>query len=214
MASEALERMRASRMKKTGTGSQSSHQPRASTTQFPELLKSDEASNRLVIKRYYDVVTGDKTKADEALAFFRLAVENAYQHVTAVGNLLLLAQETPGLQTLYGGIHVDASQLRKFFEETLSINRAKKIKWLMNDPEARRQHGDLKITEAGKWAEADDEIGDLSLLVRRFANAENQLGNIMNGFTTRSVMIAKITSIREAGLEEVWVDPTREKTNE
>jgi len=216
MASDALSRLKATYQKK-GSGRSSP----TSTTVWPELVKSAEADNKLMIHRYYEIVTRgtnwDATryqKFEEALNYYRIVVENAHQHATAVGNLLLLAQETPGLQTLYGGVHVDASQVRKYLEEALNIQKARKVKWLMNDPEAIRQHGALKVTEAGKWAEADDEIADLTLYVRRFANAENQLGNIMNGFTTRSVMIAKITTIREAGLEEVWVDPTRETLNE
>lgn len=213
--SDALERIRAARAKKAGGTPQSSSQPAVrSTTQFPHLEISPEGEKRLVVKRYYDIVTNDISRSKEALDFFRVAVENAYQHATAFGNLLILAQETPGLQALYGGIQVDASQIRKYLEERLNIDKAKKIKWLMNDPESRKMHGELKITEAKQWCEADDQIADLTLLVRRFANAENQLTNIMNGFTTRSVMIAKITTIREAGLEEVWVDPGRETTNE
>jgi len=89
MTSSALERLRAARMKKTGAGPSSSHQPaKVSNTQWPELDKSPEASNKLVIKRWYDTIIQDQSRAPEALNFYRVAVENAYQHATAVGNLL------------------------------------------------------------------------------------------------------------------------------
>ncbi len=218
MASDAVNRLKAL------TGKKRSGTSPASSTVWPELVKSPEADDKLKIVRYFDRVRTtmdrlirssqpDYAIIEESLNFYRIAIENAHQHTTAVGNLHLLAQETPGLQTFYGGVHVDASQIRKYLEEMIGVMRARKVKWLMNDPEARKQNGELKITEAKQWAEADENIADCSMLIRRYANAENQLGNIMAGFTTRSVMVSKITTIREAGLEEVWVDPTRETNN-
>ena len=206
MASEAIARLKATYKRRTGSGS-------SSTTVFPELMKSPEADDKLHVIRWYDTVISDLTRIDDALKYYHLATENAYQHVTAVGQLTLLQQETPGLQALYGGIHVDASQIRKYMEEILSTRKAKKIKWFMYDPVARREFGEVKITEAKQWTEADDSISDFSLLIRRVANAENQLGNVMNGFTTRSVMLTNISKVRAAGQEEVWVDPTKETNN-
>lgn len=205
MVSDAIKRLQAT-YKRSGETK--------SNTKWPVLETSPEANERLTIKRYYDIVIRDRSKAEEALNYYRIVIENAYQHVTAVGNLSLLAQETPGLQALYGGVHIDSSQIRKYLEEVLNTEKARKIKWFMGSPDAKRQYGEMKITEAKNWTEAEDSICDLNLLVRRFANAENQLGNIMQGFTTRGIMIAKLVSIREAGLEEVWVDPTRETVNE
>lgn len=168
---------------------------------------------RLKIVQWFDTIRKSTARAEEALRYYELAVNDANPHITAVGHLETLVAETPGLEHFYKGILVDCQQIRRYLEEDLEINKAIKHKWFRTSRDAVKEYGEVGTNDATKWVNADESISRQSLLVRRFANAENHLTSIVEGFSTRGIMLSKIVDIRKANLQEVWIDPRKETRN-
>lgn len=165
------------------------------------------------IQRWYETICRDRSRLPEAITYFQSALEDGRPHITAVGHLEQLLAETPGLEHFYKGILVDAQQIRRWLEELHEIESARKFKWFMYSPEAKRIYGDIKVTEAPRLVKAEDDIAALALSIRSIANVENHLLSLIEGFAIRNINLGRIESVRRANLQEVWVDPRRETQN-
>ena len=148
-----------------------------------------------------------RERLQEAVDYYRRAIADGRQHMTACGNLEALLAETPGLEHFYKGILVDCQQVRRWLEEVHEFESARKYKWFMS-AEAQRQYGELKTTEITKLVKAEDNIATLAFAIRTVANVENHLMSLIEGFATRNINLGRIQQIRQANLQDVWVDPT------
>lgn len=166
------------------------------------------------MQRWYDAVRADRTKVKDAADYYRAALSDATPHIVAIGHLETLLAETPGLAHFYRTISTDASQIRKWLEERYEIELAQKHKWLMNSAEAKAEYGDLKTTEAGKYAKADEGLADLMDDIRLMAYWEHMMDDVVSGFTDRGYMLNHLVTIHKEKLEAVWVDPTKETRND
>jgi hypothetical protein len=174
-----------------------------------------DAKGRLKKIYWYDTVRKDRNRKIINLAYeyYKVAIADAERHIVAIGHLQTLAAETPGLDFFYKGILTDVQQIRRWLEERLEIEGAQKYKWFMTSPEAKKEYGEVKTTEASKYVKADPDLADLSDDIRLLANAEHGLQNVAEGFQSRGIMVSKITDIRQHGLEEVFINPHNETIN-
>lgn len=143
---------------------------------------------------------------DEAVDYYERVVEDSHQHLAFRGPLGTLLQEHPGLAFFYRSILTDAQQIRRYLELKADQTETAKYKWLMTSSEAKKQYGDLKTTEAGKFAKAEEEVVDLAAKVRLMANVEHQLDNVALGFQDRGIMLNRIVDVRKEGHHEVFID--------
>ncbi len=165
-------------------------------------------------KRWFDTVRDDTDKFEEAVKYFHEAVEDGIPHLSSVGNLQTLLAELPGLVGFYRPILVDAQQLRRWLETSLEQEKAKEYKRLMSDPEAKKEYGALKTTEATNFMKANEELHVIADMVRELANCEHQLEVVSEGLNQKGMALSKIVDLRVAGMEEVWIDSTQETQNE
>ena len=164
--------------------------------------------------RWFDTVRNDTDKFEKAVAYFHEAVEDGTPYLAAVGNLQTMLAELPGLAGFYRPILVDAQQLRRWLETSLEQEKAKKYKWFMSDPEAKKEYGALKTTEATNFMKAEEDLHVIADMVREIANCEHQLEVIAEGLNQKGMTLSKIVDLRVAGLEEVWINSAEETKNE
>jgi len=160
--------------------------------------------------RWLDTVRNDLDKLDDAILYYRKAVEDGSKHVPILGSLEDLLAETPGLMDFYQGIRTDAQQLRRWLESFTKHQESIKYKWFHYDEQARREYGELKHTEILKYIDADENIATYHELVRLLADCEHHLEDLISSIQNRSYMLSKIADVRKSGMEEVWVDPYKE----
>ena len=169
--------------------------------------KDGKKPKRLPFRRFFDAVRDDvAVLVDDAIPYYHEVVEDGQKHITLKGNLDTLMVETPGLAYFYRGVRTDAQQIRRWLENYLNSEKAKKTKWFNSDPEAKQQYGTLKITEIGKYVDADDDIEALADLIRVVAEAEHRLEDLMEGFEERRITLSRILELRKENLKEVWID--------
>jgi len=164
--------------------------------------------------RWFDAVRDDIDKFEKAVAYFHEAVADGTPYLTANGKLETLLAELPGLAGFYRPILVDAQQIRRWLETTLDQEKAVKYKWFMFNPEAKKEYGALKTTEATNFVKAEEDLHVIADMVREMANCEHLLEVIAQGLEQKGIVLSKIVDLRVAGMEEVWIDSTRETTNE
>jgi len=168
---------------------------------------------KIKVIHWYDTIVADQSKVSEAIIYWRTVIEDASQHIHAIGHLQTLVAETPGLQFFYNGIHVDAQQSRRWFEEYVERVKAEKYKWFLTSPEAQREYGTLKVTDVNNFVKADKDYARAVDKLRSLANIEHALETVRDGFISRSIMLNRLVDIRSANLQDVWIDPTRETNN-
>lgn len=173
-----------------------------------------DPDNEFRLKRWYEEVRADRSKVAEAAKYYNAAVEDAEKHIIAIGHLETLVAETPGLAHFYKTIRTDAQQIRRWLEERLEIETQQKYKWLMTSPEAKAEFGELKTTEAGKFAKADEGLASMFDDMRLMAYYEHLLDDVVSGFDNRGYMLNHLVTIYKEKLEAVWVDPTKETKNQ
>ena len=173
-----------------------------------------EGQGKLVIKRWFDNVREHPEILPEAIGYFSEVIEDGSKHVTCMGHLQTLVAETPGLTLFYKCVLTDAQQIRRWLDEKANQKEATTYKWLMTSPEAKAEYGELKTTEAGKFAKADEKLLELMNNVRRIAYVEHGLDDIVVGLQSRAIMLNRLVDIRTEGLQDVWIDPTKETRNE
>ena len=176
--------------------------------------KNEAKKPKFKSKRWFDTVRDDIDKLEEAVKYFHEAVEDGNPHLSSVGNLQTLLAELPGLVGFYRPILVDAQQIRRWLETSLEQEKAKEYKRLMSDPEAKKEYGALKTTEATNFMKADEDLHVIADMVREMANCEHQLEVVSEGLNQKGMALSKIVDLRVAGLEEVWIDSTQETRNE
>ena len=164
--------------------------------------------------RWFDAVRDNIDKFEKAVAYFHEAVVDGTPYLTANGKLETLLAELPGLAGFYRPILVDAQQIRRWLETSLEQEKAKKYKWFMSDPEAKKEYGALKTTEATNFMKAEEDLHVIADMVREIANCEHQLEVIAEGLNQKGMALSKIVDLRVAGLEEVWINSAEETKNE
>lgn len=164
--------------------------------------------------RWFNVVRNDIDKFEDAVSYFHKAVEDGIPHLASAGNLQTMLAELPGLVGFYRPILVDAQQIRRWLESSLEQEKSKKYKWFMSSPEAKKEYGALKTTEATNFMKADEELHSIADMVRELANCEHQLEVIPEGLIQKGILLSKIVDLRVAGMEEVWINSAEETNNE
>lgn len=173
-----------------------------------------KASTKLKVVRWFDTVRGDIEKIDDAIKYFKEVVTTAEPHITAIGKLETLVAETPGLVYFYKGFLTDSGQIRKWLEVVYENEQAEKYKWFQTSSAAKAKYGELKVTDIKKFVDADEDLAEISTLIRIMANVEHQFDDICLGLQSRSIMLSHLVAIRKEGLEEVWIDPNKDDNSQ
>jgi hypothetical protein len=148
-----------------------------------------------------------------AAKYYADAKTDADKHIIPTGKLQQLLAETTGLAYFYNGIHTDALQTRKWLEILLEGTKAERYVWYTTDKDAKIEYGKLISTEVNNHVKADETVQILSDMIRVIADRQHMLEDVREGFVSRSIMLSKIVDMRVAGLEEVFIDGTRETRN-
>jgi predicted transglutaminase-like cysteine proteinase len=149
-----------------------------------------------------------------AAEYYLSAKLDADGHIIPIGRLQDMLAETTGLAYFYNGIHTDALQTRKWLEILQEGTKSEKYVWYTTNPDAKIEYGKLTATEVNNHIKADDSVQLLADMIRVIANRQHMLEDVRESFVNRSIMLSKIVDMRVAGLEEVWVNGTRETRND
>ena len=181
-------------------------------------------SEHLKVKRFYDAVRNSyEDLVDDSAALANTVLEaadyyvevcdDANRHLLIVGRLEAMLAENTGLAYFYNAAHTDALQIRKHLEMLLDGYEAKKYVWFQTDPDAKAEFGKMTATDLRNYVKADDTVQLLNDCIRLIADRQHMLEDLRTGFVDRGARLRDITNVRMNGLEEVWVDGTKETAN-
>ena len=150
---------------------------------------------------------------ESAAAYYLDALVDAEKHLLVVGKLEQMKAENSGLGYFYSGFFTDAQQIRIHLEMIRDEYKSKLYVWFTTSDDAKAEYGKLSATEVKNLVEAEEMICVLEDLIRLMANRMHVLENVKEGFVSRGIDLGKIIDGRVAGIEEVWIDGTRETVN-
>lgn len=167
----------------------------------------------LKVVRWFERVRDDITNVPDACEFYKGVILDGEKHVAPVGPLERLHREQPGLVHFYGGFHKDAIAVAKYLEDLYDTEHAKKYAWF-HSPEAKQEYGDLKATDIKNYVNGDDFLWSIKQLHHMAMNAERQLDNLCDAMKTRGYYISNLMTIHQYKLEHVFIDATKENTDD
>ncbi len=170
---------------------------------------------KFTIFRWFEQIRANPTSdlIGKACAYYDAAITDGTHYVVPVGVLEDLLLQQPGLAFFYRGVLVDAQQSRRWMEARLDRLEAERHNYYMFSSESKDEYGSLKTTDAAKLAKGDPAVLEMSDNVRLLAFHEHNLERLMEAFENIKYVLNHVVTLRKEGLDPVWVDPTKETSN-
>jgi hypothetical protein len=153
---------------------------------------------------WYSRVTADPENVMpllECIDFFDNELLEAKKEIKIHGNLEKQSAQLPGI------FENRFSQLQEIESilEYLNI-RLRKVRHAAFKKYLETYNRELSSRDADRYADADDSVMQLALLINQFALTRNYYLGIMKGLEAKSFQINNITKLRTAGMEDVTID--------
>jgi len=154
---------------------------------------------------WYDKVSvdpDDLLPLVECIDFFNKELDTARYEVNITGSLEKASASLPGI------VEHRFSQLQEIeaILELLNI-RFKQVKGKVFRRYLEKYERDLSSRDAEKFADTDDEVIQIAMLVNQIALVRNQYLAIHKALELKGFQISNITKLRCAGLEDVEIRP-------
>jgi len=174
-------------------------------------------------KRWFNTVTKnfkDSTDdnsvdlIDKCIEYYIDQIDNGLIEVTVRGTLSGLIQESAGLYSYYNSMANDVLQIRMWLEMKQEHASAEKYKWFLNSPEAKKEYGSgLKVTDVRNYIKCEGNLVAYDMMIREMSNLQHQLESIVQTLETRGMSLSQVVKLKIAGIEDIWIDLTKETTN-
>ena len=149
---------------------------------------------------WYNKVTDspdDYTPLIEAIGHFELELANAAQEVKIKGRLEKASAEIAGIMTYRYNQLQELESIIKYLDLKLT-----KIKGSIFRNYLENYARTLSSRDAEKYAESDDKVYELALLINQVALVRNQFLGITKGLEVKHWQINSITKLKVAGFED------------
>jgi hypothetical protein len=153
---------------------------------------------------WYGRVTADENNympLVDAIAHFEREFEEAKLEVRLKGSVETASARLPGIMAHRFGQLQEIEAIHQYL-----LIRLTKAKGLAFKKFLEGYHRTMSSRDAEKYADADDKVIELSLLINQTALIRNQYLAIMKGLDTKSYQINNITRLKVAGMEDYDVD--------
>lgn len=156
------------------------------------------------MNRWYSRVTADPndfTPLVDAILFFEAELEEAKAETYLKGSLEKASSRLPGTTSHRFSQLQEVEAILKY----LNI-RMDQVKGAAFKKYLEHYQRSLSSRDAEKYADADDKVIEIALLINQIALVRNQYLAIMKGLDQKSWQISNITRLRSAGMEDTCVD--------
>lgn len=156
------------------------------------------------MSKWYSRVTADPSDFSpliDAIVYFEGELEVARSETHLKGSLEKASSRLPGITTLRFGQLQEVEAILKY----LNI-RFDQVKGAAFKKYLEGYQRSLSSRDAEKYADADDKVIEIALLINQIALVRNQYLAIMKGLDAKNWQISNITRLRAAGMEDTSVD--------
>jgi len=156
------------------------------------------------MSKWYAKVTADPTDFTpliDAIVYFEGELEVARMETHLKGSLEKASSRLPGITTLRFGQLQEVEAILKY----LNI-RFDQVKGVAFKKYLEGYARSLSSRDAEKYADADDKVIEVALLINQIALVRNQYLAIMKGLDAKNWQISNLTRLKAAGFEDYEVD--------
>jgi len=161
------------------------------------------------MSKWYSRVTAnpaDYTPLVDAIVYFETELEEAKFETKLKGSLEKASARLPGITAHRFGQLQEVEAILKYLQIRMDeVKGAAFKKYLEHYQKA------LSSRDAEKYADADQKVIEIALLINQIALVRNQYLAIMKGLDAKNWQISNLTRLKAAGFEDYSVDdnPTR-----
>ena len=176
------------------------------------------------VKRWFRTVVSDFKNVDDSRSvdlvdnivdYYLFEIETGYKEITNRGNLAMLVQQSSGLHAYYNAMANDIVQVRLWLEMKSEHATAAKYKWFMQSPEAAKKYGKgLKVTDIRNYIKCEDDMVAYDMIIREISDIQHQMESIVENLEIRGMSLSQVVKLKVAGIEDVWVDLSKETNND
>jgi hypothetical protein len=144
----------------------------------------------------------------DCIEYFEKELQEAREEVKIQGNIERVSGRLPGIVEHRFRQYQEIEHILEYLN--IKYNKLKNKHFRKYLEHYNRQ---LSSRDAEKFAEGEEEVVDMNLLVNRFALLRNQYQAIQSALNAKQFQLNNITRLRAAGLEdaELYYNPPRTK---
>lgn len=162
------------------------------------------------MSKWYAKVTADPADFSpliDAIIYFESELEIARYETHLKGSLEKASARLPGITTMRFGQLQEVEAILKY----LNI-RFDQVKGAAFKKYLEGYARSLSSRDAEKYADADDKVIEIALLINQIALVRNQYLAIMKGLDAKNWQISNLTKLKAAGFEDYEVDDHNHKS--
>lgn len=156
------------------------------------------------MNKWYSRVSADPndfTPLVDAILFFEAELEEARLETRLKGSLEKASSRLPGITAHRFGQLQEVEAILKYL--TIRMDQVKGAAFKKYLEHYQRS---LSSRDAEKYADADDKVIEIALLINQIALVRNQYLAIMKGLDAKNWQISNLTKLKAAGFEDYEVD--------
>lgn len=149
---------------------------------------------------WYSKITEDPTDLTplvECFAYFERQLEEARIELDVGGRIELIAKKLPGMAEYRYNQLQELEAILKFLNIRLDKVRGARFRFYMEKYDKA-----LSAREADKFADGDDQVIDLALLINQIAMIRNKYLGVTKGIEYLHFQLGNIIKLRTAGIED------------
>ena len=147
---------------------------------------------------WHAVIMKDLSKLPSALTYYDKELIDAEKEIVLKSNIQVAAGSLPGHLALRYRQFYELDAIASHIETMVASARSKKIRYFMES-----YNREIKINEAVKWIDGEEEIVQLTSLLNEIILMRNKFGAITKGLDALGWQISNIIKIQSAGIGEV-----------
>lgn len=156
------------------------------------------------MSKWYNKVTADPNNFApliDAIEYFEAQIEVAKEETKLRGSIEKASARLPGITTERFGQLQEVEAILKYLQIRMDqVKGAAFKKYLEGYQRA------LSSRDAEKYADADDKVIEIALLINQIALVRNQYLAIMKGLDAKNWQISNLTRLKAAGFEDYEVN--------
>lgn len=154
------------------------------------------------MSRWYNKITADPSTYNaealvDAILYFESQLDLAKEEVKLKGSIEKASSRLPGITAERFGQLQEVEAILKYLQIRMDKEKGTAFKKYL---EAYNRA--LSSRDAEKYADADDKVIELALLVNQIALVRNQYLAIMKGLDAKNWQISNLTRLKAAGFED------------
>lgn len=156
---------------------------------------------------WYGKVTADENNflpLVDAIAYFEREFEEAKLEVRLKGSIETASARLPGIMTHRFGQLQEIEAIHRYLEIRLTKAKGIAFKKFLEG-----YHRTMSSRDAEKYADADDKVIELALLINQTALIRNAYLAIMKGLDAKSFQIHNLVKLKTAGMEDFAITDDR-----